>query len=831
MQKFNYAFKLMTINILSIGVISLPTSGHTANDESIIIKDRNESWLENENFASKTMPSNPAISRIEYLNSRLSTPALPPEDRIEFTQELYELLSSSGPAYIQYGPISGPISSKSPYDLPLTSSGAVINPSSTIWLPSAKGFTPTNDWFEQMGCYTSHLASNNTGLYRMSYLSGSVIFNTAESYVDHEDPLNPAHGWVEQILDNGFALGSTAGANANSVIWDDDETGNMLRDIVYTHFTIHACQGSAFQFATYNNRLPKVGLKTKDNSAITSESTLSDGTKKYRIETATRIYLFYGNPSLEMNFNKPSSRFMATNPYTGHLSAISLPNDDNAIVNEQIADTYSGAVIVRAHGSLLPNSLYNFVYVCQNLSGQPTAQSPLILLKAHQEASLLPADILQPLSLSYLSLTGTQKAYANSSFTFRIKSTGLSTQPLPLRAPGSPSITVAQARTLINSGIVDQGLQDAWRYPVSITSTYKAGKELYQLALTLAYAQKMYEIANVQTTEATADKLQLLYQKLRQEFTKLWGQFKFDSAWGTIVPSRESNGARTNLNEHIAQYGYPLYALSLLKDFEDQYIPAGERFLNLTVPLAGYTSYTNADMGDLLAEDICQTGGAYFPLFRNLDIYNAHSWLSGVGGPSNDGNNTGSESEAVTGCMAVTAWLERTQPNTVQRALAQTRWALETQGLQTYFQIGDPTTSVYYDNAPTFVNLHLVVSLLFDNKYASETFWGNQWDRILASESMPAGANLMDNYLKGNPQFALRAANAIIQNWSDFDTTNPIQSILIPIVAKTYPLTAQELITDLELRGPQTFDPGTNRFILKVISQYALNQHHYLPNP
>ncbi len=200
----------------------------------------------------------------------------------------------------------------------------------------------------------------------------------------------------------------------------------------------------------------------------------------------------------------------------------------------------------------------------------------------------------------------------------------MSTDSLP-----SPGITQTQAEALIDQKVLDRGLDAAIAAPAP-TLSIPYNKYLYQKALTLIYAQEI--IATSQRTNTWQSKLDSLHQSLIVGINNLWKGFstfagiRKDDNWGSIVFFPDSYGSAINLNDHIVQYGYPLYSLTLLDKYEAN---AGitSRFLEQTSVLP---SYTNKDLGNLLAADIGQSGGDSWVDHRNLDFYEGHSWISGL---------------------------------------------------------------------------------------------------------------------------------------------------------------------------------------------------------
>jgi endoglucanase Acf2 len=219
-----------------------------------------------------------------------------------------------------------------------------------------------------------------------------------------------------------------------------------------------------------------------------------------------------------------------------------------------------------------------------------------------------------------------------------------------------------------------------------------------------------------------------------------------------------------------------------------------------------------------------QSEGFELIAHRNLDFYEGHSWLSGLAN-TNDGQNTESESEAIFGSMSVVAWLMQTNANPNDIPIAKNRWFLETSSYLSYWQV-DQQASPYKLVCPDFVENHIVASMVWQKKITAETYWGLEWDRIVACVFMPMSPSLLQNFLgESSKEYAKAVSDFVKKYWDQFDTSNSIQSILIPLVSfseepnPTSPLglspTVEQMILDVR-NGKTQFDSGTNELILTI---------------
>lgn len=762
--------------------------------------------------------SNAAVERIETLN-RLLTENLSRKDRLKFSKELFGILAGTPATVKRYGPLSEPITGVSLNDFPLSSGIPIVYPEQTAWLKESGSFFPTNDWFEQLAVYPRSLSSESTGFYRVAYSpDGSVNYSSPLKFVDHEEVGQSENFSVESVDDKGFILGSLNPLNPHPFVkWIERRVGNMVRHLVYQNMTFYVAQGSVLKGVYYRNDLPSVGLENHDKKAKYSKKILKDGTQKYRIKTSDRIYLFYGNENLDLRFDSDTCRFHAKEEYTGLINACSIPNALRSRKTEKLIDRYADVVVVRGQGSPLPDGNYEFAYMCHDLHGSPTEKNPLIFLKEHHVETLVDTGTAEKKEFQEIGLQGILQAYEGSAFLFRESAFIGDLNPIPDLPNGMKGIMQSQAQDVVYSGRLDRAVAEAYHFQPAL-DTNERGKGIYQIALTLACAKEVMEIANVQKT-GIIGKLHPLYVKLTSLLTEMWGNLERDASWGIIVPKATSIEKALYFNDSIALKGNLIFSLALIADFENAYFPPNLRFLEQNIPLLGYEKYTNRDMGNFLAADIGETGNSPdHPRYRHFDIYNGYSWLSGLD-RSDAGNRAESQSDFVFGSMAVCAWLNRINPGSVQAQLARTRWAVETRALKTYFHIGEPKESVYQNVSARFSKKRTALSVVRNDRFESEDPIGS-----IVSQTTPVSALLMDNFLNGDLSFAKRAAEVIIQKWHDPDLTDPQRSLLIQTLARIRPAQAQMFILELERKGSASFDSGTNAFLLYLMTLYAANE-------
>jgi endoglucanase Acf2 len=687
---------------------------------------------------------------------------------------------------------------------------------------------PSNDWMEPLACFPDGGSMITTGYYLVAWngvAKEGISFSCPDSFKYYETPGVPLSGHFTLDLSKpvaGFSFLSPDSSVDPTIYWEEIETGNMLRSVHYNQdkLVVYLVQGGVFQGAQYKESVVQIQIP---NGARMQRTSLGEVAKYQVIDSNGFAYIVYVPESLQLSWKNQA--LISETPYTGYINCACIKQNQ---VNE-ILDDHARAVLVAANATLSVSNGYTFNYQSIDLLGGVSSREPLILLMDHQINKAQVTSGQLPLALTFPTLKGAVQPYPGSFFSFQFPPSyqNLSTEIL--------QVTKAQAEALIDQGILDRGL-DAAINVIAPTLSIPYNKFLYQKALTLVYAQQVIAISERENT--WQEKLENLHQNLIQAINCLWkGSSTFpekidgkvvdqasgirkDENWTSVVFFPDSYGSAINLNDHIVQYGYPLYALTLLDQYEAR-VGSKLRYVDQTSVLG---TYTNKDLGNLLAADMGQSEGLDLIAHRNLDFYEGHSWLSGLAN-ANDGQNTESESEAIFGSMSVAAWLMQTNasPNDIQ--IAKNRWFLETSSYLSYWQV-DQDTSPYKLVCPDFVENHLVASMVWQKKITAETYWGLEWDRILACVFMPMSPSLLQNFLsESSKEYAKAVSDFIKKYWEQFDTSNSIQSILIPLVAfsETFnpssPLglspIVEQMISDVR-NGKTQFDSGTNELILTI---------------
>lgn len=195
----------------------------------------------------------------------------------------------------------------------------------------------------------------------------------------------------------------------------------------------------------------------------------------------------------------------------------------------------------------------------------------------------------------------------------------------------------------------------------------------------------------------------------------------YDRTWGGVVPSQgllkndplEDFGASI-YNDHHFHYGYFIYAGAVLAKLDNPFWQTNRLFF------------------DALVKDICNYDpkDMDFPFARHKDLFDGHSWASGLH-PQGNGKSQESSSEASHAYYAAYLYGVATDDAELTR-FAQMMMSMEVQAVKTYWHMKDD--SAVYDRI--FVSNRMVGNVGALDVTAS-TWFGNKREYVSGINMMP----------------------------------------------------------------------------------------------
>jgi endoglucanase Acf2 len=292
---------------------------------------------------------------------------------------------------------------------------------------------------------------------------------------------------------------------------------------------------------------------------------------------------------------------------------------------------------------------------------------------------------------------------------------------------------------------------------------YWQGKGLQRIA-------KLLDVAQVQGESEISERLMsLLRERVNQWFSGRDAKtyFHLDRSVGTVLAYPEEYFSVRQLNDHHFHYGYWIRTVAEMALREPALASDAQ-----WGPMVGW-----------LIRDIAtpQRGGKEFPFLRHFDVYEGHSWASGVA-LGEMGNNQESSSEAVNAWAGLILWAELTGDRAL-RDLGVYLYATEIQAIRHYwFDVYDLVFAKEYRNPE--------VSMLFGSSYMRNTWWTDEPRQSKGINLLPITTS--STYLGRDPHHTRRSLATLKDDSavhaSRFKKANP-RDIWQDLFAKTMALT------------------------------------------
>lgn len=346
----------------------------------------------------------------------------------------------------------------------------------------------------------------------------------------------------------------------------------------------------------------------------------------------------------------------------------------------------------------------------------------------HQNTSLT-----QSLGPAYATVRGPLKLLASAEFETRLQHKGF----VPWW-PSTPSSS--HSETLVN--LINQDLRDARRNMLHI------GKGPYWQGKGLLRTTKLLDVVQVQgSKEQELRLIDLLKGRIEEWFagTDRQRYFHLDRSLGTVLGYPEEYFSIEQMNDHHFHYGYWIRAMAELA-LRDPDWASPERW---------------GGMVPWLIKDIAtaERGRADFPFLRHFDVYEGHSWASGVA-LGDLGNNQESSSEAINAWVGLILWAE-IHGDTALRDLGVYLYNTEIEAIRHYWF--DVNRLVFPPEYP-----HIETSMLFGGGYKHNTWWTDEPRQIKGINLLPI--TTASTYLGLDPKHTLQSLATLPKDTAVFES-------------------------------------------------------------
>ena len=358
-------------------------------------------------------------------------------------------------------------------------------------------------------------------------------------------------------------------------------------------------------------------------------------------------------------------------------------------------------------------------------------QQPLMALYPHHWYGN--ADLQSRLGLAYDTVRGPLKLLAAAEFSTTLRHKGF--------VPWWPKLREHADAASLRS-IIQTDVRDARRNMLHI------GKGPYWQGKGLLRTTKLLDVLETEGTAEQASRVrELLQQRIEEWFSGNDRQryFHLDKSLGTVLSYPEEYFAVEQMNDHHFHYGYWIRAMAELA---------------LRDPAWASTEQWGG-MVPWLIKDIAtaERGRADFPFLRPFDVYEGHSWASGIA-LGDLGNNQESSSESINAWVGLILWAE-IHNDTALRDLGLYLYNTEIEAIRHYWF--DVHRLVFPPEYP-----HQETSMLFGGGYKHNTWWTDEPRQIKGINLLPI--TTASSYLGLDSEHAKRSLATLAKDTQVFES-------------------------------------------------------------
>ncbi|KAJ1994342.1 hypothetical protein H4R33_000303 [Dimargaris cristalligena] len=504
-------------------------------------------------------------------------------------------------------------------------------------------------------------------------------------------------GFIAQPLDGNWVMTTAEGFNSRKLVSDDDLTatyewsgygGNSLRStfVKGSPYLTYVIKNSTLKLSTLQAILSLD--QTNPSRAI---ATLNNG----------QTWAIYHDQPLQFTktLANNTAALEASGPYTGvlRMAVVPAPVDQNLAILDQSSTTYVTGATTQM---LFPNDKqFDLVYQFQTAGG-PASDLLMLALDHHQN---LLVDTERREINGYSCIKGSMFGVLGSQWTLRH--------------------TLNQVQFLAANPIRPQDLkplQDQLVKDVAEFKTVNPGDPYF-------FGKGLARIARLALIAEHAGRSDLIPQVVNTLKTQISPWFKgtnsdplrYDTTWKGLCSEAGLNDEHADFgngvyNDHHFHYGYFVYAAAVIAKYDPTWLNQ-----NQVAVMTLLRDYANPNHND-----------PYFPFLRQMDLFDGHSWASGIF-PFADGRNQESTSESVNAYYAMYLW-GLASGNRNLSLVGNALVTMELLSSRNYWHM----TTVHSVYPVPFAN-NKVVGILWSTKVDHATWFGGNLEFIHGIQALP----------------------------------------------------------------------------------------------
>ncbi len=398
-----------------------------------------------------------------------------------------------------------------------------------------------------------------------------------------------------------------------------------------------------------------------------------------------------------------------------------------------------------------------------NLDNGQTGGDTIIALYPHQWRYAVDAAYT---GRTYRTIRGTMKTMVGKKFTTEMTYSGiLAAMPTPASEEGLGTLKDQISYFWDYYENTMKGTySEAGDFQYGGYDTYWMGKNLNKRADIVFMAEQL-EDSGEDWKKIKTDVLSALEEELEYWFNPadcytveqnpyITGFFYYYDDFGTLIGYNSSYSTDSELNDHHFHYGYWIKAAAAVARYVDGW---EKEWGAMVYEMISDIANPNRDGTNLNVQrtDASINSTTKYPFLRNFDIYEGHSWASGVANYEFDeegnmidpagglagGNNQESTSEAINAWSSLILWGEAVGDERI-RDLGVYLYTTEMAAVEEYyFDVHDEVFTDAYEDRSSF-NQH-VVTRLFGGRYDHSAWWTEDPIEVTSIHMIPmTGATL-----------------------------------------------------------------------------------------
>lgn len=670
-------------------------------------------------------------------------------------------------------------------------------PPATVYLTDnykqTVGTVPTSDWASSI---VFDKYSESLYAHPLAYRAASNGMQMANPAVQTTPSPIDSEPQVDSLLNDSTVELVVGGEGFSAKDAKVDKTTDWTYDIVMENESGSASlqttmsKGSPYAYYKFNNVTPKISLgagatdlviyKNNNNQLGISVRNLEDG--------STHYYGVYAPAGT--TWTNAGGALTATLPGgKNYISVAALPDGSDGTFADYAQYAYNfitNTVVEWDYNEETSKVTTTYNFETTNMETGATGGDTIMALYPHQYRYLSEGDLA---AYTYKTIRGTMKTIKGSSYETEMTYTGV--------LPVMPTLSSEQERGTLIEQISyywdyynNQAL--AWVVPTEYQyggyDTYWMGKNFNRLSDVIMMSSVLDD--NDETIQGwTNDMVSGLQGQLEYWFDPYQGYnnsdnyFYYHKDYGTMIGYASGYGSDFEVNDHHFHYGYWIKAAATVAmmdetdTWEDSY---GGMVYELIDDIA------NLNRDGRSHNNIAGKSSTKYPFLRNFDIYEGHSWASGVAnyefdandnmldakGGLSGGNNQESSTEAVNAWAALILWGEAVGDEEI-RDLGVYLYTTEVAAIEDYYyDIHDEIFTDEYEDADGY-NIQ-TVTRLFAGRYDHTAWWTEDPIEVTTISMLPmTGATLFLGKNKEKVKEVYDSISPTSKQWTEFVANEP----------------------------------------------------------